>query len=153
MNRDSPKTEDSLKKIRDKWFEGSPPDKRGVTDRYIVFGEARKWMIRELHKYLRGTVLDVGFGHGFLSYEIAVHTTANVVGVDFLGGDQLQTAKGGVRTGGLEDRISFVTGDARRLPFSLASFDSGVSFLALGDVNMTGKRVFDERYRRLIASS
>lgn len=129
-----------MKKIRDKWFEGSPPDKRAVTERYIVFGEARKWIIRRLGKYLQGTVLDVGFGHGFLSYEIAVQTTADVVGIDFLGGDQLRIAKGGVRTGGLGDRISFVTCDARKLPFSPGSFECIVSFLGLEDVNMTGGR-------------
>jgi cyclopropane fatty-acyl-phospholipid synthase-like methyltransferase len=89
---------------------------------------------------LHGTVLDLGFGHGFLSCEIAVQTNANVVAIDFLGGDQLRIAKSGVRTGGLEDRISFVTGDARRLPFSPGSFECVVSFLALEDVNMTGGR-------------
>jgi ubiquinone/menaquinone biosynthesis C-methylase UbiE len=131
---------DSLKRIRDRWLEGSPPDKRGVTGRYIVFGEARKWIVERLQKHLNGRVLDIGFGHGFLSYEMAVRTPATIVGIDFLGGEQLRIAKSGLRTGGLNDRVSFLVGDARKLPFSSGSFDSVISFLSFEDVNMTGGR-------------
>ena len=128
----------SLEKIRSRWFEGSPFEKRGVTERYVVFGEARRWIIEPLREHLHGRILDLGFGHGFLSYEIAVRTEGDVVGVDFLRGDQPSTAKRGVYTGGLQDRISFVVGDARKLPFTKQSFDCVVSFLFLEDVNMTG---------------
>ena len=49
-----------LQKIRDRWFEGSPKTKRGVTERYVVFGEARRWMIDQIRDLLNGLVLDLG---------------------------------------------------------------------------------------------
>ncbi|HZY93640.1 MAG TPA: class I SAM-dependent methyltransferase [Candidatus Bathyarchaeia archaeon] len=131
---------DSLEKIRSKWFEGSPSEKRGVTERYVVFGEARRWIIEQLSEHLHGLVLDLGFGHGFLSYEIVVRARANVVGVDFLRGDQLRIAQRGAYTGQLRDRISLVVGDASKLPFAKQSFDCIVSFLFLEDVSMTSGR-------------
>jgi ubiquinone/menaquinone biosynthesis C-methylase UbiE len=127
----------SIKKIRDSWFRESPKRKLGVTERYVVFGETRKWMIDQIRDRLKGPVLDLGSGHGFLSYQIAAETEAEVVGIDFLGGDQLQSAKNGARIGNLRDRISWVVGDARNLPFEEGSFDALVSFLALQDVAMT----------------
>ena len=127
----------SLEKIRSKWFEGTPREKRGVTERYVVFGEARRWIIEQLRDHLHGLVLDLGFGHGFLSYEMAVRTQAEVVGIDFLRGEQLRIAQRGVYTGRLQDRISLVVGDARKLPFARESLDCIVSFLFLEDVGMT----------------
>lgn len=95
-------------------------------------------MIDQLRDGLKGLVLDLGFGHGFLSYEIAVRTRARIVGLDLLGGDQLQSAKNSAKIGGLEDRISWIVGDARKLPFQDRRFDVLVSFLALQDAVMIG---------------
>ncbi len=111
-----------------------------MTERYVVFGEARRWIIEQLREHLHGLVLDLGFGHGFLSYEIVVRTRANVVGVDFLGGNQLRIAQRGVYAGQLQDRICLVVADAGKLPFAKDCFDCIVSFLFLEDVNMASGR-------------
>ena len=122
--------------IRESWFKGSPHEKIGVTERYVVFGEARRWMIDQLDLGT-GETLDVGSGHGFLTFELASMTTSHIVGLDFLSGGQMRMATGGSQLGGFTDRVSFLVADARRLPFPGGKFDAVVSFNALQDVSMT----------------
>ncbi len=129
---------DPLVQIRSKWFEGTPKEKIGVTERYVVFGEARRWMIDRLRLNNYKTILDMGSGHGFLSFELASKTKALVLGLDFLTGKQLKIAIRGAKTGGLQNRISWVVGDARTMPFPPDELDCILSFLSLQDVYMTG---------------
>ncbi len=143
-----------LAKIRSKWFEGTPVEKTGVTERYVVFGEARRWILDHLNLRADSVILDVGFGHGFLSFEMASRTEASVIGLDFLKGEQLKVAAGGARIGGLRHRISWVTGDARMIPFQNNTFDFVVSFLSLQDIFMTGgeaavRRALENSFRVL----
>src|SRR6266702_1221451 len=72
-----------ISRIRESWFKGSPHEKIGVTERYVVLGEARRWMIDQLGLGT-GETLDVGSGHGFLTFELASMTTSHIVGLDFL---------------------------------------------------------------------
>ncbi len=125
-----------ISRIRESWFKGSPHEKIGVTERYVVLGEARRWMIDQLGLGT-GETLDVGSGHGFLTFELASMTTYHIVGLDFLSGEQMRMATGGSQLGGFTDRVSFLVADARRLPFPGGKFDAVVSFNALQDVNMT----------------
>lgn len=147
-------TRRALEKIRQGWFKGSPIEKMGVTERYVIFGEARRWMMTQLDLDDSRIVLDVGSGHGFLAFELAATPNAHIVGVDLLGGEQMKTAKGGARLGELTGKISWVVADGRNMPFSSGSFDAVVSFLSLQDVFMIGREkaldaVINESYRVL----
>ena len=118
---------DGIARIRERWFKGGPPEKVGVTQRYVEFGEARRWLIDRLD--LRtGNILDLGSGHGFLTFEVVSRTRCHVVGLDFLAGEQMKMAKGGGRLGGFADSISWVVADARTIPFPDNTFDVVVSF-------------------------
>lgn len=147
-------TSKALEKIRQGWLKGSPIEKMGVTERYVVFGEARRWMMSQLDLDDSQIVLDVGSGHGFLTFELAATLNAHIVGVDLLGGEQMKTAKGGATLGQLTGKTSWVVADGRNMPFSPESFDAVVSFLSLQDVFMTGGEkaldaVINESYRVL----
>ena len=106
--------------IRESWFKGSPHEKIGVTERYVVFGEARRWMINQLGLGT-GETLDVGSGHGFLTFELASMTASHIVGLDFLSGKQMRMATGGSQLGGFTDRISFLVADVEGCPSLVAS--------------------------------
>ncbi len=127
---------DGISRIRDRWFKGSPTEKMGVTERYVVYGEARRWM-RDKLDLGAGRILDVGSGHGFLTFEVASRRRFHVVGLDFLSGRQMRIASGGAQLGGFADRISFVVADGGSSPFPDRKFDAVVSFNALQDVTMT----------------
>ncbi len=129
---------EGLEKFREEWFRGSPPEKLGVTERYVVFGEARAWVVDQLRLSREETVLDLGFGHGFFSFEVASRTHARVVGLDFDKNERGKTAKGGARVGGLRDSIDWTLADGRMMPFTDGTFDAVVAFLSLQDVYMTG---------------
>lgn len=129
---------EGLAKIREEWFRGSPPEKLGVTERYVVFGETRAWVVDQLRLSREETVLDLGFGHGFFSFEMASRTHARVVGLDFDRSERGRTAKGGARIAGQRDRIDWTLADGRMMPFTDGTFDAVASFLSLQDVYMTG---------------
>lgn len=140
-----------IHKIRETWRRGSPPNKLGVTERYVVHAEARRWMLSQLAIQHDDLVLDVGFGHGFLSFELASRTRANVVGMDFLRGDQPRSALRASRLARLQERISWITCDAGEMPAKAGIFDFVLSFLALEDVYMTsGERGLSETLREMV---
>src|SRR5947209_3842474 len=78
----------------------------------------RRRVVTKLRKLLpaNARVLDVGCGTGDLSIEIFENTAAQVLGVDFCG-PMLRLAKQKAPA------LTFVEGDALRLPFADASFD------------------------------
>src|SRR5213594_1541648 len=49
---------DPISIVRKRWFDATPSGKEGVTDRYVVFGESRKWLVEQLHLRHNGHVLD-----------------------------------------------------------------------------------------------
>jgi len=83
-------------------------------------------------------VLDMGSGHGFLTYELASRAKSRITALDVLAGEQLQDSARGARAAGVNERISWIVGDGRACPFRDSSFDAVVSFLALEDIHMIG---------------
>ena len=115
-------------------------------------------MASQLHLQTGDVVLDFGFGHGFMSFELACRTSGMVVGLDLLAGEQLRIAKGGAKIGGLADRMNWAIGEGRGMPFRDETFDKVVCFLTLQDVYMTGgevalNRVLQEAFRILKPNS
>ncbi len=111
-------------------------------------------MLGQLHLLRHSLILDVGFGHGFLSFETASAAAVHIVGIDSLGGGQVKIAIGGRRISDLTMRISWVVGNAGMMPFQSMQFDAVISFNALQDVVMTGgehmlTRVLEESLRVL----
>src|SRR5881296_2427002 len=77
---------DPISIVRKRWFDATPPGREGVTERYVVFGESRKWLVEQLHLRKNGPILDFGAGHGFLSFELASRTRSLVTAMDVLRG-------------------------------------------------------------------
>jgi len=74
-----------------------------------------------------GTILDLGTGPGYLPIEIAKRSQAiNIVGVD-LSRKLIEAARSNAAKAALTDRLSFQTGNARRLEFADSSFDMVIS--------------------------
>lgn len=69
-----------------------------------------------------GLALDVGTGTGELALELARQGARAVIGVDFVR-EMLEVGRAKVVQHRLSDRVSFVVGDAQRLPFPDGSFD------------------------------
>src|SRR2546425_2464687 len=124
--------------VRGRWFDATPHGKQGVTERYVVYGESRRWLLGQLNLKNTDFVLDLGSGHGFLAYELASRAGSKIVGLDLLGGEQMGTAARGGILAGLSKAIDWVVGDASKAPFSAVTFDTIVSFLGLEDVHITG---------------
>jgi ubiquinone/menaquinone biosynthesis C-methylase UbiE len=105
----------------------------------IRFGEARNWLVRQVNLNPHWLVLEIGYGQGYLTMELAsVLSAGKVVGVDFL--HELITC--GVtrwiaEKTGMKSRIALIASDSTKLPFRGGSFDAVVSFLALHDIKST----------------
>ncbi len=93
---------------------------------WLSFGQNGRWrrtMVGKVVPHPGELVLDVASGTAGVAIQLARRTPARVVGID-LTEQMLRTGRGNVARAGLEDRISLVTGQAERLPFPDASFDS-----------------------------
>src|SRR5438445_9270961 len=123
---------------RKRWFDSTPVGREGVTERYVVFGEARRWLVDQMDLQRSTDVLDIGSGHGFLTYELASRTKSRITALDVLAGEQLEDSVRGARAAGVNERVSWIVGDGRTCPFRDSSFDAVVSFLALEDIHMIG---------------
>ena len=139
---------------RKRWFDATPVGKEGVTERYVVFGESRRWLVNQMDLQENVDVLDLGSGHGFLTYELTSRTKSRITALDLLAGEQLSDAMRGAREARVNERISWTVGDARASPFRDGSSDAVVSFLALQDIHMIGgsnalSRVVQESCRLL----
>jgi ubiquinone/menaquinone biosynthesis C-methylase UbiE len=119
-------------------------DRIGEDDRafelaYLRFGEARRWLVEQANLSPRGLVLEIGYGQGYLTMELAsVLRTGKVVGIDLLH----ERVTSGVTRWianqiGIRKRIALLACDSTRLPFRDGSFDTVVSFLALQDIRNT----------------
>lgn len=78
-------------------------------------------------------VLDVGTGTGDLTLAMVRAGARQVVGVDFCE-EMLAVARGKARATGQDDAVSFLVGDALRLPFPDATFDRVVNGFLLRNV-------------------
>jgi SAM-dependent methyltransferase len=95
-------------------------------------------------------VLEMGSGHGFLTYELASRTKCKITALDVLASDQLQDSVRGARAARVNERISWIVGDGRTCPFRDGSFSAVVSFLALEDIHLLGG---DEALRMVVQES
>jgi len=129
-----------------------PEADKAVEKAFHRFGGARSWVAANSALDAGLRVLDLGYGQGLLTVELASHT-GTAVGLDRL---HEPCTAGATRwlaeRLGLADRIRLIAGDARRMPFKTNSFDRVVSSLAFQDIFMGAgaqgvKRVLDEVYR------
>jgi ubiquinone/menaquinone biosynthesis C-methylase UbiE len=86
---------------------------RGATDRLIKKAGIRKG----------SEVLDVGCGLGKTACRLAAEADCKVTGIDIMP-DMVAQAKKTAKQMKIEDRVRFMEGDARRLPFGDSSFDA-----------------------------
>jgi ubiquinone/menaquinone biosynthesis C-methylase UbiE len=103
------------------------------------FGEARKWLVEQAGLRSDWLVLDIGFGQGNLSIELAsALKNGNVVGVDLLH-ENITTGvtRWIAKKVGVERRIALVNSDSTKLPVTEGAFDAVVSFLALQNIKNT----------------
>lgn len=106
---------------------------------YLRFGEGRRWLVEQVNLSPHWLVLEIGYGQGYLTMELAsALKNGKVIGIDFLH----ESSTSGVTRWianqiGVEERIALVTSDSTKLPFREATFDAVVSFLALQDIKST----------------
>ena len=94
--------------LGDQWHPGGPALTRKLANATMIGGETR--------------VLDVACGRGESARVLAQHFGCHVVGIDY-SSDSTAGANAVAVEAGLSDRVSFVQGDAERLPFDAGSFD------------------------------
>lgn len=81
---------------------------------------------REIGGLRDGVCLDLGCGSGQLAIELAKRTNFKIVGLD-IDGDHKPFFDKNVRAAGFQNRITFIQGDAQKLPFPDQSADVIVS--------------------------
>jgi len=97
---------------------------------------------------LRGKIIDLGTGSGWLSIELAKRNNGyQIVGVDLSKG-MLALAKQNVETSSNNySNISFIEGDVKYLPFRNDSFDAAISYASLHHWSGDLLGIFKEIYR------
>lgn len=83
-------------------------------------------MLRELGGIRDGVCIDIGCGPGILAVELAKRSEFRIIGLD-IDPAQKPLFEQRIREAGLRGRVSFVLGDARKLPFPDDSADAIVS--------------------------
>ncbi len=73
-------------------------------------------MLREIGGIREGICVDIGCGTGNLDIELAKRSKFKIIGLD-IDPDMRPLFEKRVREAGLQDRLSFVTGDAQEMPF------------------------------------
>lgn len=73
-------------------------------------------ILGELGGIRKGICIDIGCGPGNLDVELARRSELTIIGVD-IDADMQPLFERRMREAGLEDRVSFVEGDAQKLPF------------------------------------
>ena len=73
-------------------------------------------MLRECGDVRQGICIDIGCGSGHLEVELARRSELKIIGLD-IDPDVKPPFEKRMREAGLEDRVSFVLGDAQELPF------------------------------------
>jgi ubiquinone/menaquinone biosynthesis C-methylase UbiE len=86
---------------------------RAATDRLIAKAGIKKG----------SKVLDVGCGLGKTACRLASEIGCSVTGIDIMP-KMVEQAKATAKKAGVSDRVTFMEGDARKLPFADSSFDT-----------------------------
>ncbi len=92
-------------------------------------------------------LLDVSSGRGTQAIYYALHSGADVTGVD-ISEEMLRTASAAAERAGVADRVRFRQADSQRLPFGPASFDVVMNECAVG-IPDDSQAVLDEMLRVL----
>ena len=105
----------------------------------IRFGEARKWLVEQVNPFNPRLVLEIGYGQGYLTMELAYALRAGeIVGIDFLHEHStIAVTRWYAKQFKMDRRITLIASDSTRLPFRGGSFDAVVSFRALQDIKST----------------
>lgn len=105
----------------------------------IRFGEARRWLVGQANLSPSWLVLEIGYGQGYLTMELAsVLSAGKVVGIDLLHERvTVRVTRWIAKQIGMKRRIALFACDSTKLPFREGSFDAIVSFRALQDVKST----------------
>lgn len=106
---------------------------------YLRFGEARKWVVEQVGLNPNWLVLEIGYGQGYLSMELAsILKYGKVVGIDLLHENcTIGVTRWIAKQLGMQDKIALVSSDSTKLPFMNETFDAVVSFLALQNIKNT----------------
>jgi ubiquinone/menaquinone biosynthesis C-methylase UbiE len=105
----------------------------------IRFGKARKWLIEHVNPFHPKRVLEIGYGQGYLTMELAsALSSREVVGIDLLRGySTIAVTRWYAKHFRMWRRISLIASDSTRVPFRGRSFDAVASFRALQDIKST----------------
>lgn len=106
---------------------------------FHFYGGARRWVADRLRLPPSADVLDVGYGQGLFSIELASRTVdGRVVGVDFHA-DRVTagTTLWYSRNANVLERVRLVQCDAVKLPFKDACFDFVATFLGAQDIEIS----------------
>jgi ubiquinone/menaquinone biosynthesis C-methylase UbiE len=106
---------------------------------YLRFGEARKWVVEQVGLKPDSLVLEIGYGQGYLSMELAsVLTYGKLIGIDLLHENcTIGVTHWITKQLGMQEKMALVSSDSTRLPFMKETFDAVVSFLALQNIKNT----------------
>jgi len=106
---------------------------------YLRFGEARKWVVEQVNLNPNWLVLEIGYGQGYLSMELAsVLKYGKVTGIDLLHENcTIGVTRWIAKQLGMQERIALVSSDSTKLPFTKETFNAVVSFLALQNIKNT----------------
>jgi len=102
------------------------PDRYDRLAEWLSFGQNGRWrraMVGKIVPRPGELILDVASGTAGVAIQLARRTPAHIVGID-LTEQMLRTGRQNAARAGLSERITLVTGQAERLPFPDASFDS-----------------------------
>jgi len=106
---------------------------------YLRYGEARRWVVKQVNLNPRWVVSEIGYGQGYLTMELAsVLKTGKVIGIDLLGEwFNYRVTRWIADRMGLKEKLALVTTNSAKLPFEEETFDTVASFLALQDIRKT----------------
>lgn len=90
--------------------------------RHIGGRSATDRLLEKVSINSKSRVLDIGCGLGRTSCRLAKETGCTVTGIDIMP-KMVEESKKTAKKMGVEDRVKFMEGDARRLPFKDNSFD------------------------------
>jgi demethylmenaquinone methyltransferase/2-methoxy-6-polyprenyl-1,4-benzoquinol methylase len=109
------------------------PPRYDLVNRIVTLGQDRRWRRRAALTCLAGKpqrVLDLGCGTGDLAIDIArlAEKGVEIIGLDY-SPPMLELARRKAAKAGVGEKVTFLHGDAARLPFPDAYFDVvGISF-------------------------
>lgn len=118
------------------------PEDVGFELPFHRYGGARGWVADRLALPRDASVLEIGYGQGLFTVELASRVPKGVVvGIDKLAGPTISEASRWLaRRARVGPRVALMRADAFRLPFPDGTFDAIASFLAMDDIVIASGR-------------